>query len=166
LARGTELAPLIGPLEQALRRRRLTVAVAESCTGGLLCAALTDMPGASDYFVGGLVTYADGAKLHLLGVSEAVLQRQGAVSREVARLMAKGARSVFQTDVAIAVTGVAGPTSEGKKPVGLTFVAVVFRDRMEVRRYRGTGGRASNRVASVEAALQLATAVVRVTRQR
>jgi PncC family amidohydrolase len=135
----------------------MTIAVAESCTGGLVAGALTDLPGSSEYFLGGLVTYANQAKIDLLGVDARTIRDHGAVSRQVARQMAIGARNVFGSDVGVGVTGVAGPTAEGNKPVGLTFIGASDGVRTVVRRYKWNGGRASNRVASVEAAIQLVT---------
>jgi PncC family amidohydrolase len=154
---GSSLSPVLSPLERALRDRHLRIAVAESCTGGLLAAALTDLPGSSEYFLGGVVTYANEAKKRLLSVPEEILRDHGAVSPEVARLMAQGARLVFGADVGLGVTGIAGPAAEGDKPVGLTYISASVGDVTEVREYRWIGGRASNRVASVEAAIALAT---------
>jgi nicotinamide-nucleotide amidase len=157
---GSSLSPVLSPLEQALRRRHLTIAVAESCTGGLLAAALTDLPGSSEYFLGGVVTYANNAKMSLLNVPAAVLREHGAVSPQVAKLMARGARELFSADVGLGVTGIAGPSSEGDKPVGLTYIGASAGDVTEVREYHWIGGRASNRVASVEAAIQLAVDIL------
>jgi PncC family amidohydrolase len=157
---GSSLSPVLSPLQQILHRRKLTIAVAESCTGGLVAAALTDLPGSSEYFLGGLVTYANQAKIDLLGVDPDMIRKHGAVSRQVARQMAAGARRIFGSDVAVSVTGIAGPTAEGDKPVGLTFIGADDGKSTVVRRYRWIGGRASNRVASVEAAIQLATEIL------
>ncbi|MEA2647049.1 MAG: nicotinamide-nucleotide amidase [Chloroflexota bacterium] len=157
---GSSLSPVLSPLQKALHKRHLTIATAESCTGGLVAAALTDLPGSSEYFMGGMVTYANDAKIGLLGVDEKMLEKHGAVSRQVAAQMAIGARTLFAVDVAVSVTGVAGPDAEGRKPVGLTFIGACHGDRTLVRRFRWNGGRAANRVASVEAALALATEIV------
>ena len=156
---GSSLSPVLSPLQQVLHQHHLTIATAESCTGGLVAAALTDLPGSSEYFLGGVVTYANDAKLAILGVPEDLLKRVGAVSAEVAEQMARGARELFGADVAVSVTGIAGPEPEGPKPVGLTFVAASRGDETVVREYHWNGGRAANRVASVEAAIQLATEV-------
>ena len=157
---GSSLSPVLSPLQQILQRRHLTISVAESCTGGLVAAALTDLPGSSEYFLGGLVTYANEAKIDVLGVDPEVIQKYGAVSRQVARQMVVGVRRLFGSDAAVSVTGVAGPTSEGNKPVGLTFIGASDGENIVVRRYKWIGGRASNRLASVEAAIQLATEIL------
>ena len=124
----------------------LTLALAESCTGGLLAAMLTDLPGSSAYFVGGVVAYSDSAKEKLLGVSSSLLAEHGAVSAEVAEAMAEGARSRFGADVAASVTGIAGPDADGTtKPLGLTYVAVATPSRTSSREFRFTGDRWANR---------------------
>jgi PncC family amidohydrolase len=157
---GSSLSPVLSPLQRILHKRRLTIAVAESCTGGLVAAALTDLPGSSEYFLGGVVAYANEAKVALLGVDKGTILRHGAVSRQVATQMAVGARNLFGSDLAVSVTGVAGPSTEGDKPVGLTYIGASYGDKTLVRRHKWNGGRASNRVASVEAAIQLATEIV------
>jgi nicotinamide-nucleotide amidase len=116
------LEQVVGEL---LRGRKARVAVAESCTGGLVAAKLTDVPGSSEYFVGGVVAYADAAKRELLGVPEALLAQHGAVSEPVARAMAEGARTRFSADIAVATTGISGPGGGSEaKPVGLVYVAL------------------------------------------
>ena len=148
-------------LERALRERHLTIAVAESCSGGLVAAALTKLPGSSDFFVGGVVTYSNRSKISLLGVPSELIAAHGAVSRECAEAMAGGALRLFGSDLALSVTGIAGPAAEGTKPVGLTFLGVARGGRVVVREHRWGGDRASNRAASVEAALDLGLEVLR-----
>ena len=109
----------------ALRGRGLTLAVAESCTGGLLGARLTERPGSSDYFLGGVISYANEVKMGLLGVPAGMLAQYGAVSEEVAGAMAAGARAATGADYALAVSGVAGPDGgTPDKPVGLVYVGL------------------------------------------
>ena len=104
---------------------RLMLATAESCTGGSVAARITALAGASDYFAGGIVAYANEAKAHLLGVSQETLATRGAVSAECAREMAEGARRAFGTDFAVATTGIAGPGgATARKPVGLVYIAL------------------------------------------
>jgi nicotinamide-nucleotide amidase len=108
-----------------LRERGATVAVAESCTGGLIAEKLTDVPGASDYFLGGVVAYANAAKQNLLGVPEALIAEHGAVSEPVARAMAEGVRARFDADIGVATTGISGPDGgSAEKPVGLVHLAL------------------------------------------
>src|SRR2546430_4062052 len=116
--------PLADELGALLAREGLTVSVAESCTGGLLGTLITDRPGSSAYFLGGVIAYADQVKRDELSVPAALLTRHGAVSREVALAMAQGAKARFGTTLAASTTGIAGPDSDGStKPVGLTFIA-------------------------------------------
>jgi len=150
------------PESAALGRRLiaggLTVAVAESCTGGLLGAALTAVPGASAYFRGGIIAYADAVKIDLLGVDPDRLAQFGAVSSEVAIAMARGVARHVGADLGIAITGVAGPGAEGTaKPVGLIHVAGSCRDRIETAELHENGDREANRAAAVRAALSLGT---------
>lgn len=147
-------------LGERLRRERLSVAVAESCTGGLLGAQLTEADGASRFFVGGVITYTYEAKERLLGVPAELLERFGAVSPEVARLMAQGVRERLHADLGLAVTGVAGPDEQEGKPVGLVYVAASLGDQTEVREHHFDGGRASNREAAAGQAINLALAVL------
>ena len=109
---------------ERFRRQGRTLAVAESCTGGLLGAALTDVPGSSAYFLGGVISYADPVKVDQLGVPDATLYRYGAVSEQTAAAMASGVRQRLHADVGVSVTGVAGPDAEGSKPAGLTFIGI------------------------------------------
>jgi nicotinamide-nucleotide amidase len=141
---------------QRLRGRGLTFAAAESCTGGLLLHRLTNAPGSSDYIVGGFVAYANAAKRSLLAVQQGTLDQFGAVSEQVAAEMARGARAVLGTDLAISITGIAGPTGgTPEKPVGLTYIGLSAPDVSLVRRFVWNGDRVANKEASVQAALQL-----------
>ena len=139
---------------ERFRRQGRTLAVAESCTGGLLGAALTDVPGSSAYFLGGVISYADPVKVDQLGVPEATLHRYGAVSEQTAAAMASGVRQRVHADVGVSITGVAGPEPEGSKPVGLTFIGIATRS-VTTHRFQWTGDRWDNRRRSVIAALEL-----------
>lgn len=137
-----------------LRRRKLAVATAESCTGGMLAAALTDVPGSSDVFGWGLVTYSNEAKAQLLGVSRDTLAEFGAVSLQTAREMASGLLRVSGADIALATTGIAGPGGgSAEKPVGLVYIACGDEDDLQVKRCLFSGGRDAVRRQTVAEAL-------------
>ena len=134
----------------------LRVAIAESCTGGRVGDALTDVPGSSGYVAGGVVAYDDAVKEALVGVPGAVLAAHGAVSAQVALAMAQGAHDRLGADLAAAVTGIAGPGGATEdKPVGLTYVAAVDRAGSAVRRLLWNGDREANKEASAGAVLDL-----------
>ena len=163
----SELVELATQLQALFLERGLTLATAESCTGGLVAHTVTEVAGSSGYLRGGIVAYADEAKERLLDVPHDVLDAHGAVSAQVARAMADGAAARFTTDVSVAVTGVAGPGGGSPaKPVGLTYVAVTAPSTNEVRRFLWTGDRAANKRASAGAALRLLLEVVRAGPQR
>jgi nicotinamide-nucleotide amidase len=143
-------------LQERCTTAGLFVAAAESCTGGLLTHVLTEVSGSSAYLLGGVVSYADRAKVDLLGVDPDHLAAHGAVSAQVARAMAQGARDRFGADLAVAITGVAGPDGgSDAKPVGLTYVAVADETGVEVRRLLWAGDRSANKRDSTAAALEL-----------
>jgi PncC family amidohydrolase len=153
---GEQLVGLAERLQATCLARGLTVAVAESCTGGLVADAITDVPGSSAYFLGGIVSYSDDAKEALLLVSGEVLAAHGAVSAQVGRAMAEGARSRFSADLGAAVTGIAGPDGGSEaKPVGLTYVAIAASGGADVRRFLWDGDRAANKEASAVAVLEI-----------
>jgi nicotinamide-nucleotide amidase len=142
---------------EALKTGKLMVATAESCTGGLIAGALTSISGSSDVVYGGFVTYANAAKTSMIGVPARLIRDYGAVSSQVARAMADGARNRARVDIAIAVTGVAGPSGGSeRKPVGLVYFACASHEgtRVVERRF-GNLGRDAVREASVLAALEL-----------
>ncbi len=150
------LRELAARLQERCLAAGLTVATAESCTGGRVSDALTDVPGSSGYVRGGVVAYADDVKASLLGVPAEVLRVHGAVSAQVARAMATGAQARFGTDLAVAVTGIAGPGgATAGKPVGLTYLAACGPGGTVVRRCRWEGDREENKAASARAALEL-----------
>jgi len=151
---GEELSASVGRL---LRDRGKTLAVAESCTGGMIAKLLTDVPGSSAYFMGGVVSYADAAKRELLAVSEETLRERGAVSPETASEMARGALERFGADLAIGVTGIAGPDGgTPEKPVGTVYFALAGRDGRQTGKKREfLGDRSAVRVAASQFALEL-----------
>jgi PncC family amidohydrolase len=155
------LAKLVDRLAALCLERGVVVATAESCTGGLIAKLITDMAGSSDFFRGGVVSYSNEIKTLLLDVPEEQLAAHGAVSAQVARSMAIGARTRLASDVAVAVTGVAGPGGgSAPKPVGLTYIAVADAAGEEVRRFVWSGDRPANRDSAARAALELLTARV------
>jgi nicotinamide-nucleotide amidase len=143
------------------RARGLTLGTAESCTGGLVAGRLTDVPGSSDVFRGAVVAYANDVKEHALGVSPEVLADHGAVSAETAQAMAHGARAALGVDVAVAVTGVAGPGGgTEEKPVGLVYLHAVGPDGEHGRRLDFPGDRETIRLRAAVAALHLVRRIV------
>jgi competence/damage-inducible protein CinA-like protein len=150
---GSELPEVVAAL---LRERGLTVAVAESCTGGLLAARLTSVPGASAFLERGYVTYSNASKVELLGVDPALLASAGAVSAETAAAMAGGARRAARTDIGVAITGIAGPDGgTPEKPVGLVFIATEGPAGERVRRIHFLGARERVRFQASQAALEM-----------
>lgn len=132
----------------------LTLALAESCTGGLVCSRITDVPGSSDYLKGGAVTYSNEAKQQLLGVEADTLETVGAVSEQTALQMARGARRLFGADIGVSVTGIAGPGGgTPEKPVGLVYVAISTGDGDRCERHLWKGDRGQNKASSAGAAL-------------
>jgi PncC family amidohydrolase len=148
----TRIHALLAPPDG--RQPPVTVATAESLTGGNVSARITTISGSSDYFLGGIVAYSNAAKASLLGVSEETLATRGAVSAECAREMAEGARRAFGADLAVATTGIAGPGgATERKPVGLVYIALAGPDGVTTEEFRFPGGRAVVTDASTEAAL-------------
>lgn len=137
-----------------LKGRGLTLALAESCTGGLLSSAVTDVPGSSGYFLGSVVAYSNEVKESALGVKAATIRKHGAVSRETAVEMARGVRKALGADISAAITGIAGPGGGSpEKPVGLVYIAVSKGRSSEARRFVFKGGRKSIKKQSARAAL-------------
>ena len=138
-----------------LAEKGLTVSTAESCTGGLIAAAIVDVPGASAVFPGGAVTYAASVKTALLGVPEEIIREKGVVSREVALSMAEGARRRFGTDCAVSVTGLAGPGGgTAETPVGRVYIGVAVGEKTVVFREDFAGERNAVRQAAKESAIR------------
>lgn len=150
---GAAMEEVIGAL---LREAKATLASAESCTGGMVGEMVTRVPGSSEYFDRGFITYSNRAKIELLGVPEAVLAEHGAVSEPTARAMAEGAKARSNTTYALSITGVAGPGGgTPEKPVGLVFIALAAPDKTVVRKVRWPGGRDQVRQLSAMVALDM-----------
>lgn len=148
------LVALAARLQALCLARGVTVGTAESCTGGLVAATITEVPGSSGYFRGGIVSYADDVKAGVLGVPQATLDAHGAVSAQVARAMADGCRTRLGVALAVAITGIAGPDGgSAAKPVGLTYVALATDAGAEVRRLQLAGDRPAVRRAAAGEAL-------------
>jgi PncC family amidohydrolase len=141
---------------QLLQARGLKLVLAESCTGGLLGSRITDVPGSSEYFLGGVVAYAYEAKVDLLGVSWDTLNTRGAVSRETVLEMARGVRSRMRADLAVSVSGIAGPGGgTPEKPVGTTWIGLAAEDGEWAKTYRFSKDREGNKALAAKAALNL-----------
>ncbi len=153
---GEDDADLAAVVLEGLRRQGARLAVAESCTGGLIGARLTAVPGASEVFLGGVVCYSDASKIGAVGVDPSLLRSQGAVSEAVAAAMALGVRDRFEADAAVAVTGIAGPGGgTADKPVGTVWISALVGDRRRTVRRWLPGGRAEVRARSAQAGLDL-----------
>jgi nicotinamide-nucleotide amidase len=158
----SDATPATGELEQAaacgrlLEARGWRLAVAESCTGGLLGDWLTNIPGSSAWFLGGVIAYDDRVKIGVLGVSAALIREHGAVSELCAAAMAAGVRALIGTDVAVAITGIAGPGGgTAAKPVGTTYIGIAAAAGTTVAHHTWSGSRLANKAASARAALAL-----------
>jgi nicotinamide-nucleotide amidase len=150
---GRALEVVVGDL---LRERKMTIAVAESCTGGLLSSRLTDVPGSSAYVELGVVCYSNRSKTELAGVPEALLRDHGAVSEPVAQAMAEGIRSRAGTNLGIGITGIAGPGGgTPEKPVGTVMIAVAVDDELRVRTFQFIGGREMVKFQAAQSALNM-----------
>jgi PncC family amidohydrolase len=139
-----------------LSKRRLRLGLAESCTGGLVGHRITNVPGSSEYFMGGAVSYSYEAKVAMLGVSWDTLNTFGAVSRETVLEMARGVKKLLNVDIAVSISGIAGPGGgTAEKPVGTTWIALVAGEGEWTRKFQFHGDREQNKTASAEAALQM-----------
>jgi nicotinamide-nucleotide amidase len=151
---GTDGAPLEEVVGRLLRQQGKSLGVAESCSGGLICHRVTNISGSSDYFMGGVVTYSNQAKMDLLGVPAHTLAQKGAVSPETAGAMARGVRELFHADFGLAVTGIAGPTGgTPEKPVGLVFMGLAKAKGVETRRHQFPGDRETVKLLTAQTAL-------------
>ena len=139
-----------------LKERGLKLALAESCTGGLVGDRITNISGSSEYFLGGVVAYAYEAKVALLGVSWDTLNSKGAVSREMVLEMARGAQRALNSDIAVSISGIAGPGGGTlDKPVGTTWIGLVAADGEWAKLFQFSGNREQNKASAADAALQL-----------
>lgn len=139
-----------------LTRKRLTLSIAESCTGGLVSKRLTDVSGSSKYFITGVVTYSNRSKERLLGVPVLSIKKHGTVSKEVAACMALGIKRLIQTDIGVAITGIAGPSGATPgKPIGLVYIALVSGNRRITKEFRFKGSRQDIRWQASQAALDM-----------
>ena len=144
-----------GKLVKALKERGLTVTAAESCTGGKICDAIVSVPGASEVFKEGFVTYSDRAKINTIGVPKEVIEENGAISPETAEYMARGAALKACAEAAVSVTGNAGPTADEGKPVGLVYIGTYFKGETAARELRFEGDREDIRDRAKLCALKL-----------
>jgi nicotinamide-nucleotide amidase len=155
---GRALEQVVGDL---LREHTMTIAVAESCTGGLLASRLTDVPGSSDYVDRGVVCYSNRSKTELAGVPDVLIREHGAVSEPVAQAMAEGIRSRAGTNVGIGITGIAGPGGgTPEKPVGTVAVAVAVDDEIRVRTFQFLGSREMVKFQAAQSALNMTRLLV------
>ena len=151
----------VNQIHKLLIKKRKNVAIAESCTGGLLSNLLTQIPGSSQYFILGIVAYSNLAKETILRIPATIIARKGAVSKDVAKLMAKRVRSMAKTDFAIGITGIAGPGGGTKeKPVGTVFIALDSKNKKLCKKFRFTGTRLTIRKKAALKALELLTFLI------
>lgn len=153
------LSKILGKL---LLKQKKTLSAAESCTGGMISKFITDIPGSSRYFAGGIVSYSNDIKIRVLDVDNTLLIKYGAVSKQVAIAMLNGVRTLMKTDCAIAVTGIAGPQGgSAKKPVGLVYIAVANKDNTKVKRFIFQHDRDGNRKQTTFIAMNMLIKMLR-----
>ena len=151
-----DIEPIEEIIGRLLRKRGWMLSIAESCTGGLIGHRITNVPGSSDYFDGGVITYSNDAKRELLKVPEEVIPTYGAVSRQTAVAMAEGIRKLRGVEIGIGVTGIAGPAGGTEaKPVGLVYIALSSPVRVECKEFRFNGDREMIKLQASEAALNM-----------
>jgi len=147
---------LLKKVSDLLKQKKLTIATAESCTGGLISHSLTNISGSSEYFDRGIISYSNNAKIQLLDVSKEDLINYGAVSKQVAEAMAEGVKIKSKVDIGISTTGIAGPTGGTKeKPVGLVYIGVAIEDKTIVKKFKFNGNRLENKDSTCNEALQM-----------
>lgn len=146
----------LNQIAKILTRKKLTISVCESCTGGMLGSIITQVPGSSQYFSGGIIAYSNEVKQKTVGVKPATLRKYGSVSAEVVREMAQGVRKRFKSDIGIGITGIAGPSGGSKKkPVGLVFISLSYNKMIFVEKYLFKGNRDRIRKKACKQALVL-----------
>ncbi len=147
---------LVKKVTDLLKQKKLTIATAESCTGGLVAHNLTNISGSSDYFIDGIVSYSNDAKIKLLDVPEDLLKKYGAVSKEVAESMAYNIRKISNVDIGLSTTGIAGPTGGTKdKPIGLVYIGISSTKKTIVKKFLFNGNRIQNKESTCNEALKL-----------
>ena len=147
-------------LIERLKEKKLKLVTAESCTGGLIAATLTAIPGSSEVYDCGFIVYSNEAKIDLLGVPKELIKKHGAVSREVAESIARGACRKENTSISVAATGVAGPASSEHKPVGLVYIAVCYQGKVRVNENHLSGSRTEIQAETVSRAFDLILSVI------
>jgi nicotinamide-nucleotide amidase len=153
---------LLNKISSLLKKQNLTIATAESCTGGFLANYLTNISGSSEYFDRGIVSYSNESKIQLLDVPKELLIKYGAVSEQVAEIMAKKVRSKSDVDIGIATTGIAGPTGgTPEKPVGLVFIAITTKEKTKIKRFQFSGSRLEIKEKTCKAALETLHEIIR-----
>lgn len=151
-----ELQPLLEKIKANLIKKQITIATAESCTGGLLAHYLTSISGSSTYFNRGIVSYSNEAKEQLLKVKHTTLEKYGAVSEQTAHEMATGIQKQAHVDIGISTTGIAGPTGgTPDKPIGLVYIGIATKDIVHVHRFQFTGNRLENKEYTCNEALKM-----------
>ena len=147
---------IINQAHKSLIKSGKTIAVAESCTGGILSSMLTELSGSSKYFVLGVVTYSNRVKHSVLAIPSSIISKKGAVSEEVAKLMAQNVRKLAKADMGIGITGIAGPTgATARKPVGTVFIALAGKNKTICKKFHFSGNRIKIRKLSALSALKL-----------
>jgi len=143
-------------LHNLLTQKSLTISTAESCTGGLLAATLTELAGSSAYFKGSVVSYANEVKSEVLHVPQTTLDQYGAVSEQTATAMLDGCMNLFHTDIAVAITGIAGPSGGSpQKPVGTVYIGIRSKNNNTIQKYTFSGNRTDIRYSAVEQAIKM-----------
>ena len=147
---------LLNKIYLKLIEKNYKIATAESCTGGLISHNLTNIPGSSNFFDRGIISYSNQSKIDLLDVNRELIEKYGAVSEEVALAMAKGLRKNFGVDIGLSTTGIAGPSGGSKeKPVGLVFIGISIKDKSNVKKFIFKGDRLKNKISFCNAALNI-----------